>query len=32
MCPACGAAPLDYNGLLELACPLCDFRQAGGFT
>lgn len=29
-CPACGIGRLDYNGLLELECPLCGYRDTGG--
>lgn len=29
-CPECGKGKLDYNGLLELECPLCGFRSGGG--
>jgi predicted amidophosphoribosyltransferase len=32
LCPACGAARLDYNGLLNLACPACGYSLGGGFT
>lgn len=34
-CPSCGQGRLDYNGLLELACPLCGYVAAGaggGYT
>jgi rubredoxin len=29
-CPACGKGVLDYNGLLDLECPLCGFTQGAG--
>jgi uncharacterized protein (DUF983 family) len=28
-CPACTKGRLDYNGLLELACPDCGFIVSG---
>ena len=31
-CPKCNAARLDYNGLLQLACPRCGVIEAGVFT
>ena len=33
-CPQCGRGKLDYNGLLELECPLCGYRYlaAGSYT
>jgi uncharacterized protein (DUF983 family) len=30
LCPQCGRDKLDYNGLLELECPVCGFRDTGG--
>jgi len=30
LCPACGKGHLDYNGLLELECPQCGYRDTGG--
>jgi hypothetical protein len=30
LCPACGKGRLDTNGLLELECPLCGYRNTGG--
>jgi uncharacterized protein (DUF983 family) len=27
VCPACGKGKLDYNGLLELECSECGFRD-----
>jgi len=34
LCPLCGSARLDYNGLLELECPACGFveREGAGCT
>ena len=31
-CPKCGQAKLDYNGLLNLAYPKCDFEEGGVYT
>ena len=30
ICPECGSGVLDYNGLLELECPLCGFKSGDG--
>jgi uncharacterized protein (DUF983 family) len=30
ICPQCGQAKLDYNGLLELECRECGFTTGGG--
>lgn len=30
LCPQCGTGKLDYNGLLELECPICGFVQREG--
>ncbi len=30
LCPVCGKGRLDYNGLLELECPACGYRNTGG--
>jgi rubredoxin len=30
LCPNCGQAKLDYNGLLELECSACGYRNANG--
>jgi hypothetical protein len=30
LCPQCSKGKLDYNGLLELECPVCGFRDIGG--
>lgn len=32
LCPKCGRGILDYNGLLVLRCPACDFAEGGCFT
>ena len=32
LCPRCHLGRLDYNGLLELACPECGYTLAGCFT
>jgi len=32
LCPKCQAAQMDYNGLLNLACPLCGYSLGGCFT
>jgi hypothetical protein len=29
-CPRCSIGKLDYNGLLELECPLCGYVISGG--
>jgi len=32
-CPRCKKAKLEYNGLIQLACPRCGFMaDPGGFT
>lgn len=31
-CPRCGLGRLDYNGLLELECPVCGYHEGGGCT
>jgi uncharacterized protein (DUF983 family) len=32
-CPQCKKGRLDYDGLLQLACPICGYvADAGGFT
>ncbi len=30
VCPKCGEARLDYNGVLDLQCPKCGFVAGGG--
>ncbi|HEY9088062.1 MAG TPA: hypothetical protein VIO36_07830 [Anaerolineaceae bacterium] len=32
ICPACGKGILDYDGMLNLVCPICGFTQGGGYT
>jgi len=32
ICPHCGKAVLEYDGLLNLVCPACSFAEAGCFT
>lgn len=32
ICPSCGEAKLDYDGLLNLVCPRCGLAQGGCFT
>lgn len=32
ICPACGKAYLDYDGLLNLTCSECGYTLSGGFT
>jgi len=29
-CPNCGKGQLDYDGLLQLSCPLCGYVAEGG--
>ena len=31
-CPRCREGLLDYNGLLNLACPKCGYALGGCFT
>jgi hypothetical protein len=31
-CPKCKKGILDYDGMLVLRCPLCDFAEGGCFT
>lgn len=31
-CPACGSGIMDYDGLLNLVCPVCGFGEGGCFT
>lgn len=31
-CPKCHQDRLNYDGLLNLACPVCGFAIGGGFT
>ena len=32
LCPKCGKGILDYNGMLNLQCPLCGYESGYGFT
>jgi hypothetical protein len=32
LCPRCQSAFLDYDGLLQLACPQWGVLEAGAFT
>lgn len=32
ICPICGKADLEYNGLLSLVCPQCGQEYCGSFT
>lgn len=32
LCPKCFVGHLDYDGLLNLACPNCGFTVGGCFT
>ncbi len=32
LCPKCREALLDYDGLLNLACPGCGYAVGGCFT
>jgi hypothetical protein len=32
LCPNCGRAVLEYDGLLNLVCTSCHFSEAGCFT
>ena len=29
-CPRCGLGTLDYNGLLDLECPVCAYTEGPG--
>jgi len=31
-CPKCRKGKLEYNSLLNLVCPVCDYKLAGSFT
>ncbi len=32
-CTKCGRGKLDYNGLLQLMCPVCGYvADSGGFS
>jgi predicted RNA-binding Zn-ribbon protein involved in translation (DUF1610 family) len=32
ICPRCGEAVIDYDGLLQLVCPNCGLKEAGACT
>lgn len=32
VCPQCGQAEIDYDGMLNLVCPNCGFSLMGCFT
>jgi len=32
VCPACRSARLDYDGMLNLACPQCGYALGGCFS
>jgi hypothetical protein len=32
LCPKCQSERLDYDGLLNLACPQCGYALSGCFT
>jgi uncharacterized Zn finger protein (UPF0148 family) len=32
LCPRCGQAVIDYDGLLQLVCPNCGLKEAGACT
>jgi uncharacterized protein (DUF983 family) len=32
LCPRCGQGVLDYDGMLNLQCPLCKYVEGGCFT
>ena len=32
ICPNCGKAQLEYDGMLNLACPECQYASAAAFT
>ena len=29
-CPRCAQGIIDYNGLLDLECPICGYTESGG--
>lgn len=31
-CPRCHTGRLDYDGMLNLACPVCGYAMGGCFT
>ena len=32
ICPSCEQGKMEYNGLLNLECPICHFEYGGGYT
>lgn len=32
LCPHCKQGILDYNGMLNLQCPVCGLESGHGFT
>ncbi len=32
LCPRCGKGQIDYDGLLNLVCPVCGLTEAGACT
>lgn len=30
LCPVCSQGKLDYDGLLNLTCPVCGFQSGSG--
>jgi len=30
LCPNCKKGKLDYNGMLDLECPVCSYVLSGG--
>ncbi|BAJ63238.1 hypothetical protein ANT_12040 [Anaerolinea thermophila UNI-1] len=31
-CPKCHQGVLDYDGMLNLTCPVCGYQEGGCFT
>ncbi|MEN6410613.1 MAG: hypothetical protein ABFD44_12985 [Anaerolineaceae bacterium] len=31
-CPFCGMGTADYDGMLNLRCPVCGAQESGSFT
>lgn len=32
LCPKCKKGILDYDGMLNIVCPICNFTAGGCFT
>jgi uncharacterized protein (DUF983 family) len=32
LCPKCHHGVLDYDGMLNLSCPVCGYKEGGCFT